>query len=100
MKLATAQQMKEIDRIAIEERGIPSLELMERAALGIVETIDFLTEDDDNLFPEAAGEVSLGEFFMPFAKGSREEKKAMVFAGPGNNGGDGIAAARQLVERG
>ena len=33
MKLASAAQMKELDRQAIEERGIPSIELMERAAL-------------------------------------------------------------------
>ena len=32
MKLASAAQMKELDRQAIEERGIPSIELMERAA--------------------------------------------------------------------
>lgn len=32
--LATMAQMKELDRIAIEERGIPSLELMENAAQG------------------------------------------------------------------
>jgi NAD(P)H-hydrate epimerase len=32
MKLTTAEQMKELDRQAIEERGIPSIDLMERAA--------------------------------------------------------------------
>ena len=32
MKLTTAAQMKELDRQAIEERGIPSIDLMERAA--------------------------------------------------------------------
>ena len=32
MKLATAAQMKELDRQAIEERKIPSIDLMERAA--------------------------------------------------------------------
>ena len=30
--LATTEQMRELDRTAIEERGIPSLELMENAA--------------------------------------------------------------------
>ena len=35
MKLTTAAQMKELDRIAIEERGIPSLELMENAAKAV-----------------------------------------------------------------
>lgn len=39
MKLASAAQMKELDRQAIEERGIPSIELMERAASGIAETV-------------------------------------------------------------
>ena len=32
MKLARAEQMRELDRAAIQDRGIPSLELMERAA--------------------------------------------------------------------
>ena len=100
MKLATAQQMKEIDRIAIEERGIPSLELMERAALGVVETIDFMTEEEADLLPEAMGEVSMGGFRLPFFKNGKGPRKAVVFAGPGNNGGDGVAAARLLAEQG
>lgn len=37
MKLTTAAQMKDLDRQAIEERGIPSLDLMERAAAGVAE---------------------------------------------------------------
>ena len=37
MKLTTAEQMKELDRQAIEERGIPSIDLMERAAAGVAE---------------------------------------------------------------
>lgn len=36
MKTFTAAEMKEIDRIAIEERGIPSTVLMERAARAVV----------------------------------------------------------------
>ena len=32
MKLTTSAQMKELDRTAIQERNIPSIELMERAA--------------------------------------------------------------------
>ena len=33
MKLVTSEQMREIDRNAIKKRGIPGLDLMERAAL-------------------------------------------------------------------
>ena len=35
MKLTTSAQMRELDRIAIEERKIPSIDLMERAAEGV-----------------------------------------------------------------
>ena len=38
MKLTTAAQMKELDRQAIEERGIPSIDLMERAAACLLYT--------------------------------------------------------------
>ncbi|MEG1594109.1 MAG: bifunctional ADP-dependent NAD(P)H-hydrate dehydratase/NAD(P)H-hydrate epimerase, partial [Oscillibacter sp.] len=37
MKLATAEQMRKMDHKAIEERGISSLDLMERAAEGVAE---------------------------------------------------------------
>ena len=76
MKLATAAQMRELDRQAIEERGIPSIDLMERAAAGIVKAaLDAL--------PERAGKC-----------------RAAVFCGSGNNGGDGIAVARMLFLKG
>ena len=39
MKLASAAQMKELDRRAIEERHIPSIDLMERAAEGVAEAV-------------------------------------------------------------
>ncbi|MCI8398944.1 MAG: NAD(P)H-hydrate dehydratase [Oscillibacter sp.] len=72
MKLTTAEQMRELDRKAIGERKIPSLDLMERAAAGV---------------SEAALE------YLP-AYGERG--RASVLCGAGNNGGDGIAAARML----
>lgn len=75
MKLASTQRMKEIDRIAIQERGIPSLELMEHAAQAVAgETLALL--------------------------GGAPERRVLVLCGPGNNGGDGIAAARLLMEQG
>ena len=37
MKLAAAAQMRELDRRAIEERKIPSIDLMERAAAAVAD---------------------------------------------------------------
>ena len=76
MKLATAAQMRELDRQAIQERKIPSIDLMERAAEGVA---------------EAALEL------LPLRPG---KCRAAVFCGTGNNGGDGIAAARLLFLKG
>lgn len=65
--------MQEIDRYTIETVGIPSLVLMERAALAAAETI-------------------LNEV--------RPTETILVVCGMGNNGGDGAAAARILAGRG
>ena len=100
--------MQEIDRIAIHERGIPSLDLMERAAEGVADAVEALAErevpagrEKALLLPEARGQVSLGGHTAEIVKapgGGR--RRAAVFAGPGNNGGDGVAAARLLAGRG
>ena len=74
MRIATAEQMRETDRIAIQERGVPSTQLMERAASALAEEVMTLTGD-------CAGRV-------------------VCFCGPGNNGGDGVSCARQLLEAG
>ena len=78
MRIASAAQMKEIDLVAIEERKIPSPVLMERAARHAAE--------------EALAFLKEGKTREPF--------RIAVFCGPGNNGGDGVAAARFLAEKG
>ena len=81
MRLSTAAQMKEMDRRAIEEKGIPSPVLMERAARHVAEeAVRFLERENGSC--------------------GRRPYRAAVFCGPGNNGGDGAAAARFLAERG
>ena len=75
MRTVTALQMKELDRIAIEERGIPSLQLMEHAA-------------------RAAADRAAAVL------GDGKEKRVAVLCGPGNNGGDGVGVARMLLEQG
>lgn len=70
--LLNSAQMKRCDRDTIEKIGIPSLVLMERAALAVVEEI------------EAA---------------SLDLRSVLVVCGSGNNGGDGFAVARLLSDR-
>jgi ADP-dependent NAD(P)H-hydrate dehydratase / NAD(P)H-hydrate epimerase len=67
-----AAGMRAADSWAIEEQGIPSLELMEAAGAAIA---------------EAARDVARGD-------------SARVVCGKGNNGGDGLVAARYLGEMG
>jgi NAD(P)H-hydrate epimerase len=73
MRILTAEAMREVERAAIEDLGIPSLVLMENAAIGVVE--------------------ALGKAFG-------EAESVAIFCGPGNNGGDGLAVARHLSVRG
>ncbi len=73
MRILSAESMREVDRAAIEELGIPSLVLMENAAVGVADAIG-------EVYPDA--------------------ESAALFCGPGNNGGDGLAIARHLAVRG
>lgn len=75
MRVVTAAQMRELDRQAIEEYGIPGLVLMENAGLQVTEVIRKMLRD---------------------VRG----KKISIYAGKGNNGGDGLVVARHLFNAG
>jgi NAD(P)H-hydrate epimerase len=75
VKLVTAEQMREMDRRTIEEFGVPGATLMENAGTGVF-----------RLIAELLGEA--------------QGKRALVFCGKGNNGGDGFVVARLLHEWG
>ena len=75
MKIVTAQQMRELDQRAIQERGIPSLTLMENAGRGVAEAAARLTAH------------------CP-------ARPILILCGRGNNGGDGFVAARYLKQLG
>lgn len=71
--LVDSRQMKLCDSNTIQHFGMPSLVLMERAALGTAEVIE--------------KEIPAG-------------KSVLVVCGTGNNGGDGLAVGRILSQKG
>ena len=73
MKIVTAADMREIDRVTSERYGVPSLTLMENAGAAVA---DFVVSQ----YPSA--------------------KRIGVICGKGNNGGDGFVAARKLLQAG
>lgn len=72
MKVVTAAEMQDIGRRTIKEFGIPSAVLMERAGLAVAARVKVLFDHG----------------------------KVVVLAGGGNNGGDGLVAARELFVQG
>jgi NAD(P)H-hydrate epimerase len=69
----TRAQVREVDRIAMEKYHVPGVVLMENAARAVV---------------DVAMEMFDGR------------KRVLIICGGGNNGGDGLAAARHLHNRG
>lgn len=76
--LTDSHTMKAVDNCSIHEFGIPSVVLMERAALGV------------------------SAFLRKHAEHNNKKTgiKVVCVCGSGNNGADGLAAARQLNEDG
>jgi len=72
----TADQMREVDRIAVEETGPNLYQMMENAGRNLA----------------AVALAMLGD--------SGTEARILVLAGSGGNGGGGICAARHLANRG
>ena len=75
MKILTAAQMREIDRISIEKLGIPGMVLMENAGRNLLRLLE-------EKFPNL------------------KRERVAVLCGKGNNGGDGFVIARHLNMRG
>ncbi|GAB3859748.1 bifunctional ADP-dependent NAD(P)H-hydrate dehydratase/NAD(P)H-hydrate epimerase [Hymenobacter terrigena] len=74
MKILTAAQTRDLDQATIREQHLLSVELMERAATA------FLQWFSSHFTPAEAGET-------------------LILCGPGNNGGDGLAIARLLLQQ-
>ena len=72
MKIFSAQQIKSWDAYTIQKESIRSIDLMERAAIACFE---WILKNFDNTY------------------------SFTIFCGRGNNGGDGVAIARLLLEK-
>ncbi len=75
MRYATREEIREADRIAIEEYGVPGVVLMENAGRG-------------------AASVALNML------GRKADARVAIVCGSGNNGGDGFVVARHLHNAG
>ena len=75
MKIFPTTDIRQLDAYTIEHEPIASIDLMERAANAIVKELT-------NQWPD------------------KDDTRFVIFAGPGNNGGDALAVARLLVEKG
>ena len=73
LKIVTASEMRQIDRMTSERLGVPSLTLMENAGSAVAE---FVMSDYPSI------------------------RQVGVICGKGNNGGDGLVAARKLHDAG
>ena len=73
MKIFPTNIIKKLDDFTIKSEGIQSIDLMERAAQGLTDA---------------------------FVSRWNNDRPIIVFAGPGNNGGDALAMARMLSEKG
>ncbi len=75
MKILTAAEMREVDRLTTERYRVPSLTLMENAGKSVAE-------------------------FLQARFGDLAQRRVVVLCGKGNNGGDGFVAARHLLKMG
>lgn len=72
MKIFTCEQIRQIDSFTIKNEPISSSDLMERAA---------------------------GKLFLWITERFTHSDHFIIFAGPGNNGGDGLALGRMLLQQ-
>lgn len=75
MRIVLAEEMRNLDRMAEEEIGIPGLVLMENAGRAVADRAEEMLEGCPG-------------------------RHVVIFAGKGNNGGDGAGAGRWLMNRG
>jgi NAD(P)H-hydrate epimerase len=101
----TAEQMGTLDRATIQQRGVPALALMERAGRESAKRVAAWWRSDGVLFAPAGAGALAGARGAPRGKAAAKKPaakpraaggSALILCGRGNNGGDGLVAARYL----
>lgn len=78
-KVVSVEQMRDLDRRAVEEYNLPGVLLMENAGIAVAKVVYGI---------------------LPLDGSEKGSNRVAVFAGKGNNGGDAFVAARHLINHG
>jgi len=99
MKIVTAAEMREIDRLTTEKFGVPSLTLMENAGAAVAERVLSILGDSAGT-PAPKTRAGAPRTKASGVTLSQATLEILVLCGKGNNGGDGFVVARLLHEKG
>ncbi|MGG4213419.1 NAD(P)H-hydrate dehydratase [Paenibacillus sp. FSL L8-0638] len=99
MYMVTAEEMRELDRYTIDKLGIPALTLMENAGRAVADEVLKLSHTGQGDIPGHGGVIRT-ETWSQGRHDLREREHWYILVGKGNNGGDGLVAARHLTDAG
>jgi len=100
MRLVQSEEMRRLDRYVIDQLGVAVDALMENAGRALAELLIRLRRgeaEETGLVRRMPGSAQLTD---ELRQRLRSDKPWVVLAGKGNNGGDGLVAARHLQEYG
>lgn len=104
MYIVTAQEMRDLDQHTIQKLGIPALSLMESAGKAIAEEViqwGHTAEPEQADIPFGSSLSRVGQIRSDEKLTVRDQKQHwLILVGKGNNGGDGLVAARYLQDAG
>lgn len=94
MQIVSSLQMRELDRQAIQDLGIPALSLMENAGRALAEEVL------EWCGRQVCNSSIVGRRDIRIETSSHRHEHWLVLIGKGNNGGDGLVCARHLIDAG
>jgi hydroxyethylthiazole kinase-like uncharacterized protein yjeF len=101
-ELYTADQVRELDRIAIERQGIPSITLMERAGGSALDVLTRRYPDASNLIVICGGGNNAGDGYVlaRLARQAGLNVRVVALVEPGQLKGDAAASAQKYLHTG